>query len=155
MYANIKGVYWWDPWHTIYSSTMDPFPDDHHHQHSSTYPHRPCPTSGTTSRIPSAIYRGPVEAVETLMTRRRGWRTPTKQCVDFVDSTQQKWGIHSFLLAEKNRKIWRNSLANLGDKDTMGQLEMGTRAITGRGGASKSGSWFVCCVSTPQVVFLE
>ena len=23
-YANIKGVYWWDPWHTIYSSTMDP-----------------------------------------------------------------------------------------------------------------------------------
>ena len=22
--ANIKGVYWWDPWHTIYSSTMDP-----------------------------------------------------------------------------------------------------------------------------------
>jgi len=24
IYANIKGVYWWDPWHTIYSSTMDP-----------------------------------------------------------------------------------------------------------------------------------
>jgi hypothetical protein len=22
--ANIKGVYWWDPWSTIYSSTMDP-----------------------------------------------------------------------------------------------------------------------------------
>jgi hypothetical protein len=22
--ANIKGVYSWDPWHTIYSSTMDP-----------------------------------------------------------------------------------------------------------------------------------
>ena len=25
IYANIKGVYWWDPWHTIYSSTMDPW----------------------------------------------------------------------------------------------------------------------------------
>jgi hypothetical protein len=24
IYANIKGVYWWDPWSTIYSSTMDP-----------------------------------------------------------------------------------------------------------------------------------
>ena len=24
IYANIKGVYGWDPWHTIYSSTMDP-----------------------------------------------------------------------------------------------------------------------------------
>ena len=24
IYTNIKGVYWWDPWHTIYSSTMDP-----------------------------------------------------------------------------------------------------------------------------------
>ena len=24
IYANIKGVYWWDPWHTIYTSTMDP-----------------------------------------------------------------------------------------------------------------------------------
>ena len=24
IYANIKGVFWWDPWHTIYSSTMDP-----------------------------------------------------------------------------------------------------------------------------------
>ena len=24
IYANIKGVYWWDPWHTIYSITMDP-----------------------------------------------------------------------------------------------------------------------------------
>ena len=24
IYANIKGIYWWDPWHTIYSSTMDP-----------------------------------------------------------------------------------------------------------------------------------
>jgi hypothetical protein len=24
IYANIKGVYWWYPWHTIYSSTMDP-----------------------------------------------------------------------------------------------------------------------------------
>ena len=26
LYINvkIKGVYWWDPWHTIYSSTMDP-----------------------------------------------------------------------------------------------------------------------------------
>ena len=24
IYANIKGVYSWDPWHTIYSSTMDP-----------------------------------------------------------------------------------------------------------------------------------
>ena len=24
IHANIKGVYWWDPWHTIYSSTMDP-----------------------------------------------------------------------------------------------------------------------------------
>ena len=24
IYANIKGVYRWDPWHTIYSSTMDP-----------------------------------------------------------------------------------------------------------------------------------
>ena len=24
IFANIKGVYWWDPWHTIYSSTMDP-----------------------------------------------------------------------------------------------------------------------------------
>jgi len=23
-YANMTGVYWWDPWHTIYSSTMDP-----------------------------------------------------------------------------------------------------------------------------------
>ena len=23
-YANINGVYWWDPWHTIDSSTMDP-----------------------------------------------------------------------------------------------------------------------------------
>ena len=23
-YANIKGVYWWDPWSTIYGSTMDP-----------------------------------------------------------------------------------------------------------------------------------
>ena len=22
--ANMTGVYWWDPWHTIYSSTMDP-----------------------------------------------------------------------------------------------------------------------------------
>ena len=22
--ANILGVYWWDTWHTIYSSTMDP-----------------------------------------------------------------------------------------------------------------------------------
>ena len=22
--ANMNGVYWWDPWHTIYSSTMDP-----------------------------------------------------------------------------------------------------------------------------------
>ena len=22
IYANIKGVYWWDPWHTIYSSTV-------------------------------------------------------------------------------------------------------------------------------------
>ena len=24
IYANMTGVYWWDPWHTIYSSTMDP-----------------------------------------------------------------------------------------------------------------------------------
>ena len=24
IYANITEVYWWDPWHTIYSSTMDP-----------------------------------------------------------------------------------------------------------------------------------
>ena len=24
IYANVTGVYWWDPWHTIYSSTMDP-----------------------------------------------------------------------------------------------------------------------------------
>ena len=24
IYANINGIYWWDPWHTIYSSTMDP-----------------------------------------------------------------------------------------------------------------------------------
>ena len=24
VYILIKGVYWWDPWHTIYSSTMDP-----------------------------------------------------------------------------------------------------------------------------------
>ena len=24
LYANMTGVYWWDPWHTIYSSTMDP-----------------------------------------------------------------------------------------------------------------------------------
>ena len=24
IYANIKGVYGWDPWSTIYSSTMDP-----------------------------------------------------------------------------------------------------------------------------------
>ena len=22
--ANMTGVYWWDPWHTIYCSTMDP-----------------------------------------------------------------------------------------------------------------------------------
>ena len=22
IYANIKGIYWWDPWHTIYSSTV-------------------------------------------------------------------------------------------------------------------------------------
>ena len=22
--ANMTGVYWWDPWHTIYGSTMDP-----------------------------------------------------------------------------------------------------------------------------------
>ena len=22
IYTNIKGVYWWDPWHTIYSSTV-------------------------------------------------------------------------------------------------------------------------------------
>ena len=22
--ANMTGVYWWDPWHTIYNSTMDP-----------------------------------------------------------------------------------------------------------------------------------
>ena len=22
--ANMTGVYWWDPWHTIYTSTMDP-----------------------------------------------------------------------------------------------------------------------------------
>ena len=24
IYANMTGVYWWDPWSTIYSSTMDP-----------------------------------------------------------------------------------------------------------------------------------
>ena len=24
IYANMTGVYWWEPWHTIYSSTMDP-----------------------------------------------------------------------------------------------------------------------------------
>jgi hypothetical protein len=24
IYANMTGVYWWDPWHTIYSSTIDP-----------------------------------------------------------------------------------------------------------------------------------
>ena len=24
IYPNMTGVYWWDPWHTIYSSTMDP-----------------------------------------------------------------------------------------------------------------------------------
>ena len=24
IYANMTGVYWWDPWHTIYNSTMDP-----------------------------------------------------------------------------------------------------------------------------------
>ena len=24
IYATITGVYWWDPWHTIYGSTMDP-----------------------------------------------------------------------------------------------------------------------------------
>ena len=24
IYAKIKGIYWWDPWSTIYSSTMDP-----------------------------------------------------------------------------------------------------------------------------------
>jgi hypothetical protein len=24
IYANMNGVYWWDPWSTIYSSTMDP-----------------------------------------------------------------------------------------------------------------------------------
>ena len=24
IYANMTGIYWWDPWHTIYSSTMDP-----------------------------------------------------------------------------------------------------------------------------------
>ena len=22
IYANMTGVYWWDPWHTIYSSTI-------------------------------------------------------------------------------------------------------------------------------------
>ena len=26
IYANMTGVHWWDPWHTIYSSTMDPSP---------------------------------------------------------------------------------------------------------------------------------
>ena len=24
IYANMTGVYGWDPWHTIYGSTMDP-----------------------------------------------------------------------------------------------------------------------------------
>ena len=30
IYANINGVYWWDPWSTIYSSSMDPSWDINH-----------------------------------------------------------------------------------------------------------------------------
>ena len=82
IYANMTGVYWWDPWHTIYTSTMDPSWDIKH--------------MNLSNKFGFLGFLGPWNSCRKLG-RRTTWLTTAaiqvKAIVQYVSWETSLWGI--------------------------------------------------------------
>ena len=121
IYANMTGVYWWDPWHTIYSSTMDPswdciylkaskhtkntmkwslFKSGHsHNSHFSQLAH------------PRRAWRFLAQIGEDCWSWTRRNETETKKCwVSVVFFVEKLWMLNNFQRRLETGVLWQNGI---------------------------------------------